>query len=116
MPARGDYLCPPVSALDISVVAVTSPNSHSPNVTVTMTITNPSTTDTAYDVTVTSASLDGVDTKSVLPLVYGAIKPGDSKQCKLQFKAPDSGEQTLTINGTSSLGDFSTTQTINVPD
>ncbi len=108
-------LTAPASALTISGVTVSSPSPKSPNITVTVQISNPSTTATAYNVTVTAASLGGVNTKSALPLVYGAIKPGASKKCTLQFKNVPSGQQTLTINGTSSLGDFFTTQTVNVP-
>ncbi len=106
-------LSAPVSALTISGATATRASSKSPNVTVT--ITNPSTTDTAYNVTVTAASLNGVGAKSALPLVYGTLKPGQSKQCKLQFSSKATGDQTLTIDGTSSLGDFFTTQTVHVP-
>jgi hypothetical protein len=70
--------------------------------------------DTVYDVTVTGTSLDGSDTNSRLPLVYGAIKPGDTKKCTLQFKEVPNGEQTLTVEGSSSLGDFTFTQQVNV--
>ncbi len=83
-------------------------------VTVTVQIGNPN-EDTAYDVTVTAASLNGSDTNSPLPLVYGAIKPGDSKKCTLQFKEVPSGDQLLTVRGTSSLGAFVVTQTVTVP-
>ncbi len=107
-------LTAPVSALDISDVTVTSPSAKSPNIKVTVQIGNPSDT-TVYDVMVTSAGLGGVDSKSDLPLVYGAIKPGESKKCTLTFMGIPPGEQTLTIRGTSSLGDFFTTQTVTVP-
>jgi hypothetical protein len=82
--------------------------------TVTVLIGNPN-QDTDYDVTVTAASLDGSDTNSVLPLVFGAIKPGTDKKCTLQFKDVPSGDQTLTVFGVSSLGAFFTTQTVTVP-
>jgi hypothetical protein len=83
-------------------------------VTVTVQIGNPN-ADTAYDVTVTAASLNGSDSNSPLPLVYGAIKPGESKKCTLQFKDVPSGDQPLTVRGTSSLGAFVITQTVLVP-
>jgi hypothetical protein len=81
--------------------------------TVTMQIENPN-EDTVYDVTVTAATLNGSESNSPLPLVYGAIKPDSSKKCTLQFKDVLYGLQTLTVEGTSSLGDFFFTQQVNV--
>lgn len=98
-----------VSALDITAITVIPRKNKA--IAVTVLIRNPGET-TAYNVTVTAAWLDEVYTNSALPLVYGAIKPFSSKQCTLQFKfenIPSDG-QTLTIQGTSSLGDFFTTQ------
>jgi hypothetical protein len=100
------------SVLTVSDVTVTPRNDKV--VTVTVQIGNPN-EDTAYDVTVTAASLDGSDSNSPLPLVYGAIKPGTSKKCTLQFKEVPSGDQPLTVRGTSSLGAFVITQTVLVP-
>lgn len=62
---------------------------------------------TIPDATVTAASLDGSNTNSALPLVYGAIKPSAIKKCTLQFNSLTSGYQTLTVIDTSSLGGFS---------
>ncbi len=101
-----------VSAMVLSGVTLTARNAKT--ITVTVMISNPNAT-TAYNVTVTAASLGGLNTTVSLPLVYGAIKPGASKKCTLQFKNVPSGEQTLTVNGTSSLGDFFTSQTVTVP-
>jgi hypothetical protein len=103
-----------VSALALAGVTATPANPKSKLVTVTVQISNPNAT-TDYNVTVTSASLGGANTTSALPLVYGAIKPGASKKCTLQFKNVPSGAQTLTVNGTSSMGDFFTTLTVTVP-
>ncbi|MHB0999837.1 MAG: hypothetical protein ACYC27_11390 [Armatimonadota bacterium] len=103
---------PPTSALTISDLTVTTRKGKT--LTVTVKISNPNDT-MAYDVTVTSASLSGVDSNSSLPLVYGSIKPGASKKCTLQFKNVPSGVQDLTIQGTSSLGDFFTTKSVTVP-
>ncbi|MEN6626994.1 MAG: hypothetical protein ABFD69_12285 [Candidatus Sumerlaeia bacterium] len=103
----------PESALTVSDATVTIRNPKTLSVTVL--IGNPSATETAYDVTVTAAGLGGVDTNSSLPLVFGAVKPGATKKCTLQFKGVPSGEQTLIIGGTSSLGDFSSTQSTLVP-
>jgi hypothetical protein len=100
------------SSLTISDVTVMVRNDKV--VTVTVQIGNPNEA-TAYDVTVTAATLDGSSTNSTLPLVYGAIKPGESKKCTLQFKNVGAGEQTLALRGTSSLGDFFTAQTVTVP-
>ncbi|MFB3784857.1 MAG: hypothetical protein ACE15F_00665 [bacterium] len=100
-----------VSALNISVTSVMPRNTKV--WTVTVLITNPGAT-TAYYVTVDTARLDSKDTNSPLPLVYGAIKPGASKQCTLQFKKVPSGPQTLDIQGTCSLGGFFTSQTVTV--
>ncbi|MHB1458510.1 MAG: hypothetical protein ACYC0V_16500 [Armatimonadota bacterium] len=103
---------PPTSALTISDVTLTMRKGK----TLTATVKISNTNDTvAYDVKVTSVSLGGVDTNSSLPLVYGSIKPGASKKCTLQFKNVPSGVQELTIRGTSSLGDFFSTEKVTVP-
>jgi hypothetical protein len=99
----------PVTVSDVTVM-----RRNDKVVTVTVQIDNPHAS-TLYDVTVTAATLDGADTNSVLPLVYGAIKPGDSKKCTLQFKDVESGQQVLAVRGTSSLGDFYSAQTVTVP-
>ncbi|KAB2832746.1 MAG: hypothetical protein F9K48_09865 [Candidatus Brocadia sp.] len=93
-----------VSALEITVNSVMARNSKV--WTVTVLIKNPGTTTTAYYVTVNEATLDGSKTNSRLPLVYGAIKPGVSKLCTLQFKNVDTNDLTLEIQGTCSLGGF----------
>jgi uncharacterized membrane protein len=102
----------PTSSLTISEVAATRRNSRT--ITVTLQIGNPS-TDNAMNVTVTAANLGGTDTTTTLPLLFGKIKPGASKKCTLQFKNVPAGDATLTVHGTSSLGDFFTTQTVAVP-
>jgi hypothetical protein len=101
-----------VSALTISDVTVTRRNGKV--ITVTVQINNPS-DETAYDTTVTAATLNGSDSNSPLPLIYGAIKPGKSKQCTLQFKDVEPGEWPLTIEGTCSLGLISWSGMVNVP-
>jgi hypothetical protein len=98
----------------LTVLDVTVMRRNDKVVTVTVQVGNPNET-TVYDVTVTAASLEGSDTNSCLPLVYGAIKPGASKKCTLQFKNVASGDQTLTVNGTCSLGVFLTAQMVAVP-
>lgn len=103
----------PESALTVSEATVTPRNAKV--ITVTVLIGNPSATETAYNVTVTAASVDGVDTNSSLPLVFGTIKPGATKKCTLQFKNVPSGEQILTILGTSSLGNFFSVQMVTAP-
>lgn len=94
----------------LSITDVTLMPRKNKAIAVTIVITNPGAT-TAYDVTVTAAKLDGSDTNSRLPLVYGAIKPGASKQCTLQFKSVDTTDLTLEIQGTCSLGGFFMKQT-----
>ena len=100
-----------ISALCISEATVVSKGK---TYSVTVQISNPGSA-AAYDVTITAAGLDGSETNSPLPLSFGVIKPGTTKQCKLQFKAVDSGLQDLSIQGTSSLGNFFGTQTVAVP-
>lgn len=104
-------------AIEVSALAVTDATVMSRNskvTTVCVYVENLGTA-TAYDVQVTGASLDGVATNSSLPLLYGAIKPGDSKKVMLQFKNPPSGGTTLTVQGTCSLGEFISTQKVTVP-
>jgi probable HAF family extracellular repeat protein len=80
-------------------------------------ITNTSTTETAYNVVVTAATLDAGTLTSALPSVR-SIAPGATKTVTIKFSASDtaSGSQELTVEGsTSSLGNFSRTQTVTVP-
>ena len=83
-------------------------------VTVIVLLTN-KTSSAITGVSVTAASLAGINTNSRLPLLYGTIKPGASKQCKLQFKNVPAGQQTFTLDGTSSIGAIFSTQDVNMP-
>ncbi|HEY3267821.1 MAG TPA: putative Ig domain-containing protein [Armatimonadota bacterium] len=100
-----------VSALEFSTASLVR---NGKTFTVTTRVTN-RTSMTCTNVSVNAASLDGSNTNSALPLLLGSIKPGVSKQIKLQFKGVPSGDQPLIVSGVCSLGAFSTTQTLTAP-
>ena len=83
--------------------------------TVSLPITNVS-ADTVNNVEVTAASLDGTTQDMRLPSIKN-IRPGTTKSVTLKFAVSGtaSGDQTLTVEGTSSAGGFSTVQTVVVP-
>jgi probable HAF family extracellular repeat protein len=84
-------------------------------VTVTVTLINTSTTRTAANVVVTSATLDGGSLAAPLPSIR-TLAPGAKKSVTLSFTSDtQSGNQTFTLTGTSSLGGCSTTRFIAVP-
>jgi len=99
------------SALTLSVNSVVRKGKL---ITVTVTITNARAT-TAYNTVVTAATLHGTATNSPLPLLYGAIKPGTSKKCTLQFKDAAPGAWPLTVQGSCTLGLTYLNQIVTVP-
>ncbi|MCE5229046.1 hypothetical protein LLG95_05555 [bacterium] len=77
-------------------------------------ITNPGTT-AVNNVTISAISLGGGVPLTSLPLLFGTINPGASKQCTIQFKNIPAGEATLEIEGSCSLGNISSTQQVTAP-
>ena len=68
------------------------------------------------NVTITSATLIGVSARNAVPKNLGNIKPAHVKEVDLRFKGLTPATQgLLVINGTSSLGSFSTTLTVTTP-
>jgi len=96
------------------ILSVTSIVRNGRTITVRVQISNPHETK-AYGTTVTAATLNGSATNVTLPLVFGMIKPGASKQCTLQFKNVAAGEWPLTVEGACSLGLLYLNQTVTVP-
>lgn len=77
-------------------------------------IMNPGTTPVS-DVTIIAVTLGDATPLASLPVLFGTINPGASKQCTLQFKNIPSGSLTLELEGACSLGKISTAQQVTAP-
>ena len=82
-------------------------------VTVTVPIKNMNSAVTAYNVAVTDVTMDGGILTSPLP-AFHAINPGQTAIATFRFSS-NTGSGELKMTGISSLGAFSTTQTVTVP-
>ena len=103
-----------VSALTFSTPTV-SVKGKTLTITVKMAASNPN-NQPATDAKVESATLNGENTTTPLPLVIGTVKVGGSKTISLTFAGMTSGQEVeLKISGTCALGDFFTTQTVIIP-
>ena len=103
----------PASALTVTVTSVARKGK---SVVVTAEISNTQAT-AATDVTVTEATLGGVNTVSRLPLSVRTVRANSTKSCTVKFdgNAIPAGAATFWLYGTSSMGDFYTEVQVTVP-
>ncbi len=101
-----------VSALSVSTATLS--RNRKGVVLVNFTVRNPNST-AAETVKITAASLDGGTLLTGLPVALRTVRAGASKSAKLQFSGATAGAATLTVSGTSSLGNFSSTLDVTIP-
>ena len=103
-----------VTACPVIIEAVTL-SRQSSNVTVQFNVRNTSASVTVNNVSINSATLKGLTTKTALPILYAQLKPGVVKQVQLKFAGVPSGPAQFVVSGTSSAGPVNANMTVTVP-